>query len=236
MNVLLALEMGEQSVEQKEACAAGRNRTAERREIVQLAEGAGECRLPALIGAGDDDDPFSPIEVIIVRDDRMILTKEGVGQGKVETLEYALLLARGRHLRVAEPQTRAGDAAHMREVGDVELNFAVEPADRRIHEVSVSFDKALELHEGVGKEVGDAIEHARLDMVHLWEVAELENVVGGRPLPELLEVGLDLGAVVGFVAIGRDCDEAASDQEIVSDRGESDPERRRAPLEPLKRR
>ncbi len=53
-------------------------------------------------------------------------------------------------------------------------------------------------------------------MVHLHEFVELEDVILGRALPELLEIGFDFGAVIRLVAMTRDGDGAAGNQQIVA--------------------
>ena len=66
VDVLLPLEVGENRSNRKSLALAARNGAAERREIVQLAEGAGERRLAALVGSGDDDDPLFSFEIVVV--------------------------------------------------------------------------------------------------------------------------------------------------------------------------
>ena len=68
-------------------------------------------------------------------------------------------------------------------------------------------------------------------MIHLLEVAETENVVGGGGLLELVEVGLNFGAVVRLVLKGHDGDDAVAYQEHVSDRAKLRLEGGRAVLE-----
>ena len=54
----------------------------------------------------------------------------------------------------------------MSEIGHVELNFSVEPADHRIDEIGVFRRKSVERGEDLGIHPRDAIENAGLDMVH----------------------------------------------------------------------
>ena len=66
----------------------------------------------------------------------------------------------------------------------------------------------------------NSFENPSLDVVHLRKLIELEQVLGSGALPELLEVRLNFGAVVGFAPIGRNGDEAVPDQEAVADRSQ----------------
>ena len=60
MSSLLAVEMRVDSVRQCEHRALGRYRASQRREVSALADGAGKCRLTALIRSGDDEHSLYP--------------------------------------------------------------------------------------------------------------------------------------------------------------------------------
>ena len=85
--------------------------------------------------------------------------------------------------------------------GDIKLDPPIEPQDRPVKEAAASGGEVVELREYRRIEPRDAIEDSRLDVVHLLKVHELENVVGGRALFELLEIRLNFGPVVGFVML-----------------------------------
>ena len=82
----------------------------------------------------------------------------------------------------------------------------------------------------------DAIEDIRLDVVHLLEVHELENVIGGRALFELFEIGLDFGPIIGLIMIGRDSDDAVTDEQRVANGAKSRSNCRDLPQQVLKGR
>src|SRR5271166_2477857 len=98
-------------------------------------------------------------------------------------------------------------------ISDVELNFSIESGYCWVEEVRVSRDKIFELRKCLWKKARDSLEDSGLDVVQLRKLIELEYVVRGSALSEFLKVCLDFGAVVGFITIGRNGDEAISDQE-----------------------
>src|SRR5208337_2924726 len=103
---------------------------------------------------------------------------------------------------------------------------AIKSLNCRIEEIGVSGDERVKLGERVGIKAGNAVENARLDVVQLCEIFELEIMIGGCPLPELPEVRPDFRTVIGFVAVGRDDNDTVPDQQLVADGGQFRSERR----------
>ena len=111
-------------------------------------------------------------------------------------------------------------------VGDVKLDLPIEPENRPVEEAAASGGEVVELREYLRIEPRDAIEDARLDVVHLLEVSELENVIGGRALLELFEIRLNFGPIVRLVMISRDGDDSVADEQTVANGGKFRVERR----------
>jgi hypothetical protein len=70
VNILLFLEMSEQSVKQEQLRVGSGHRATDRREVMQKTERPRERCLAALIGPRDDDDPLASIEKKIIGHDR----------------------------------------------------------------------------------------------------------------------------------------------------------------------
>jgi hypothetical protein len=219
-------------------------------------EASQEGCLVALIGAGDEDQALAVradviadrplacgqrktdlVEVLAGEAGRVSFRHRGsLGQSDVVAVSHPDVLAFGRHARIAEFQSGAGEAAHMGDIGGVKLDLPVEPQDRPVEEIAASGREAVELRECLWIEPRDAIEDARLDVIHCVEVTELEDVIAGRALLEFLEVRLKLRPVVGFVAIVRDGDHPVADEERVANGGKLRLERRNFAQQSLKGR
>jgi len=76
LDLLLPLEMSEYPVAQEKLPIQPRDRAAQVREVVQLAEGASEGRLAALVGPGNDQHPLMSLQVEIVDDNGAVLGHE----------------------------------------------------------------------------------------------------------------------------------------------------------------
>jgi hypothetical protein len=68
--------MGEHLVEQVELRACAGDGAAQARKVVQLTKGAGEGRLAALVGAGDDDDPFRAAQAKVIANRGGVIARE----------------------------------------------------------------------------------------------------------------------------------------------------------------
>ena len=108
----------------------------------------------------------------------------------------------------------------MLEPAEVELNLAVEPAERRLDEIGVLRHEGLEAREGLGVEPGHEVEDDALDVVHARVFGELAPVVVRRPALEPLEGPLDRRAVVRAAGVPADGQPVAADQRLVADRRE----------------
>ena len=84
---------------------------------------------------------------------------------------------RCRQRGVAETQASVLERPDVFEIGDVELDLAIPATDHRIQVGLVVAEIFVEASEYVGVQRRDEVENARLDMVHLEEVGELEIVV-----------------------------------------------------------
>ena len=109
----------------------------------------------------------------------------------------------------------------MGDIGEIKLDLPIEPQDRPVKEAAASGGEVVELREYLRIQPRDAIEDSRLDVVHLLEVHELENVIGCRALFELFEIRLDFGPIIGLIMIGRDGDDAVADEQRVANGAKS---------------
>lgn len=90
--VFFTLEMRVNPVRKEQPGPGARNGQAEGGEVMQLADGPGEGGLPALVRAGDNEDPFSPCRLKIIGDHRRLVADEFHGQCQVERVRGAGLL------------------------------------------------------------------------------------------------------------------------------------------------
>ena len=110
---------------------SGRNRRAAlpgtgqptRGQVVELAEGPGEGGLPALVGAGHDDDALGAVQVEVVGDHRRAPRDELVRQGQVEGAGGADVLGAGGDLGIAEAQPGGANRPDVIQEGEVELEL-----------------------------------------------------------------------------------------------------------------
>ena len=154
LDVLLLLEVRVDPVGQEQPRAAAGDGQAEPRQVVQLAEGAREGRLAAVVRAADHEDPFRPFQVEVVGDDRAAGGHQLVGQREIEGVLGGDLLRAGRDARVAERQAGRLTAADQLEVGEVELHLTVEPPDRLVEVVPVASAVAGQHPEHVRVQLG----------------------------------------------------------------------------------
>jgi hypothetical protein len=96
------------------------------------------------------------------------------------------------------------------------LDLPIEPQDRPVKEAAAPGREAVKLREYLRVQQRDAIEDARLDVVHLLEVSELEDVIAGRALFELFEIRPNFGPIIGLVMIIRDGDDPVADEQTVA--------------------
>ena len=133
---------------------------------MQLAEHAGKRRLAALVRAGNDEDALPAGQEEIVGDDGSPFADELIRQREIEGFAAADLLGRLRELRLAEAQAEAPEFLDIREVGNVELNLAVEPRDLFVEILRVRRAKGVEGAECVWIQRRHPIQHLCLDMVY----------------------------------------------------------------------
>ncbi len=215
-DVFLLLEVGEDTVGQEQARAACRDRDAERGQVVQLTEHPCECRLAALVGAGDDEDPFAAGEAEVVGDDRGSLGNELAGERDVEAALDGAVLAGFGDRRVAERESVPGQACLVFEVGEVELRFAVEAGDALVDETAVPGTELLEGAERRWVKTGEQPGDPRLDVIHRSRVERPSS--GGSPPSrsrKRAKVSSTSSGVVGFVVVAADGDAAALDPKRV---------------------
>lgn len=96
------------------------------------------------------------------------------------------------------------DGLDVGEIGEVELDLAVETRDRVIQIAAVPLPEVMESGEYIRVELRDQAQHTRLDMVHAPGSGKPDPVVLHRALPELLEGRQDLPAVVVFPGVFTD--------------------------------
>ena len=96
------------------------------------------------VGAGDDEDPFAPVEAEAVGDDRATLGNELARECDVEAALDGAVLADCGDGRVAERESLPGQPRLVFEVGEVELRFAVEAGDAPVDETAVPRAELLE--------------------------------------------------------------------------------------------
>ena len=127
VDVLLLLEVREHAIEEKEPRALGGDGTAERRQIMQLAERAGEGRLAALVRSGHDDDALAATENIVVGDDLLPGVDELPSQREIVGPRHRFRLAVRRQLRKTDREARFLEPAHMGKIRNGKLDLPVEP-------------------------------------------------------------------------------------------------------------
>src|ERR1019366_3223986 len=104
--------------------------------------------------------------------------------------------------------------------GEVELDLAIEALDDGIEITATTFVVGTQLQEDSGMQLRHEVEDARLDVVHIREVAEGDQIVLGDTAFESPEDLPHLGAVVGFAAVAVDPDTPAFNADRVPHGGE----------------
>ena len=216
LDVLLFLEVRVDPVGQEQPRAAAGDGQAEARQVMQLAEGAREGRLAAVVRAADHEDPFWPFQVEVIGDDRATGRHQLVRQRDIEGVLGDLLRA-GRDPRVAERQAGRLMAADQLKVGEVELHLAVEPPDRLVEVVPVVSAVDGKRAEHVRVQLRHQADDPGLNMVHLRVLGEMDQVALHRALLELRERLPHLGAVVRLTFVAADRDPGPLDPDGVPD-------------------
>ena len=115
--------------------------------------------------------------------------------------------------------------SHHAEIGEVELDLAIESGDRGVEKVSVARAAPVERLEAVRVEPGDTVENLRLNVVHVRHIGKPCSIVLHRALLELGKGLLDVHAVVGLVVAIADRDGRSSNVYAVPDLSEPFPHR-----------
>jgi hypothetical protein len=186
-------------------------------QVVELAEGAGEGGLPALVGAGHHEDPLAAVQAEVVGDHRLAPGGELARQGQVEGAGDADVLGAGGDLGVAEAQPGGPDRRDVVQVGQVELQLPVGAGDSVVEEPGVLAAVLLQGGELVREQPGHYLGDLGGDVVHPRLCAVAEQVVLGGALLEPLEGLQHRGAVVGFAFVAADLDPVAADAGAVAD-------------------
>ncbi len=110
---------------------------------MELAEGAREGRLAALVGPGDDEDALGSVEAQVVADDRLPFAEQLVGEGEVEGPRRAESPSTPRrHRGKQNGRPASAKRADVVELGEVELDLAIEGEDRRVREPRLALAEA----------------------------------------------------------------------------------------------
>ena len=190
-------------------------------QIMQLAEHAGERRLAALVGTGNDEDALRAGQKEIVGHDGSPFADELARQREVECLAAVDLLRRLRELRLAEAQAGTPEFVDIREVGNVELDLAVEARNLFVKILRVRRAKGIEGAERVWMQHRHPIQHLGLDMVKAPSLRDLDPIVVHRVAPEFLKGLFDSVAVIALCVVVANRDAAVTfDEQAVSDGGQ----------------
>ena len=219
-DLLLLLKVREDLIAEEEARFPSRYRTPQAAEVMELAEGPGKGGLAALVRTGDDEDALVLLQKEVVADDRFLHGHELAGQGDIVGVGRCHLLGAPRNIRVAEGQAGCAERCHGVQPGEVELDLAIEALDDGIEVAATALMVGTQLREDFGMQLRHEVEDARLDVVHIREVAEGDQIVLGDTAFESPEDLPHLGAVVGFAAVAVDPDTPAVNADRVPDFGE----------------
>jgi hypothetical protein len=123
--------------------------------------------LPPWFAPGDDEDTLGGAQGEVVAHHAAVLTEQAQRQRHVERIDGAHVLALGHHLGEAEAQAPPLEPCGEVEVGQVELDLALEPRDAVVDEVGEAVAEGFERRERLGVEPGHQLEDGGLDRVQL---------------------------------------------------------------------
>ena len=211
--------MGEDLVGQEEARRAAWHRAAGAGQMVELAEGPGECRLAALVRPGDDEDPFGVAQVKFVADHWRAHGDQLGRERQVKGVASKDLLGVSGELRKAEAEPGRAHRFDVVQVCQVELEITLELPDRRVKERGVPSAVIAERGELLAEQASHQIDDLGADMAHARRAPVLDPVVLHRALLESLECLLNLGAVVSLAVVAAYLHPQALDPDLVHDLG-----------------
>ena len=136
-------------------------------------------------------------------------------KAKSKASSNAKLFALVGNGRIANAQPGAPQGFEISQIRHIKLHFPVKGADSLVEITRVPPAIVGQAREYLGIQPRDAIQHSRLDMVHLRPVGKLGVVILDGALLEFAESLLDLGGVVDFRVVFADRNFAALDQERV---------------------
>src|SRR5581483_3274329 len=113
---------------------------------------------------------------------RNIFAHQPVGQREVERLAAVDRLGAVGYDGVAEGKSGPFQERAVFQPGDIELNLPVEAADRVVEIVTMAIAVPFQLEENVRIQLRDAVQHGRLDVIHVQRFAEVEAVLPGHAL------------------------------------------------------
>ena len=199
----------------EEPGSGGRDGEAEAGQVVQLSRHPRERRLPAVVGAGDHDDPLLPGQPEVVTDHVVEPRRQLGGERQVKRPRHVGLLIIGRHLGIAELQSCGLQRADEIKVGEVELNLTVESGDGLVFESAGPSAEDVERSELSREQPRHPVSDPFLDVVHLRPVPECAPIVLSRLIGELRERRRDVRAEVGLALVPGDGDTGAPDVDAI---------------------
>ena len=162
----------------------------------------------------------APVEIEVIGHHRLLLRGQLSRQREIKGLDAPHRLARFGDGRQAEGEPGFAKRVCVFQVGQIELDLAIEGDDGAVEKVRVANLEVRQRRKRLRIELGDEAEHIGLDVIHLDGVAELEAVGLDAALLEALEGRGNLDAVVGIGFVSHGGDIATVDVKQIGDLAE----------------